>query len=359
MTLQKLSTLALSIITSLLVLIGLTVWLITFHPSSVQQEEVHCRTNAPSLGSGQDLFVYSQNVQFMAGKNYVFFYEQNNSGPDERPSTGDINNTLDKLAQVIRTQNPDVILLQEVDDGAKRTDNKDQLAQLLQRLPSEYACHSSSFYWQADYVPHPRVQGSVGMKLSIISKYKISHATRYQLAQIPADPISEAFGFNRALFEVRLPSRNGTEVAILNTHLSAFSVGTDTLQKQVRQISQYLASLDNNNTTWILGGDFNLLPPNVYASLSEQQRAPFNATTEMSPLYQQYSLIPSLKNTLSESKARWYTYFPNGKQFSAPDRTIDYLLYSKNIQLNHARVLQEGVLSLSDHMPLTAHFSLP
>jgi len=166
------------------------------------------------------------------------------------------------------------------------------------------------------------------------------------------------FSFNRALFDVRLTTQEGTEVAILNTHLSAFSKGTDTLQKQVSQINSYLAQLDSQQTAWIMGGDFNLLPPKAYTLLSEQQRAPFNVSTEMLPLYQQYSVIPSLENTQSESKSLWYTYFPNGKQFSTPDRTIDYLLYSEKITLNNARVLQEGVLSLSDHMPLTAHFSV-
>lgn len=360
MKLQKISTIALSTVSLLLLVIGILVWAITFHPKAIQPEHVHCSANPPQLSAGQPLSIYSQNVQFMASKNYVFFYDlANNSGPDERPSTEHIKQTLKHLAKTIRAADPDIILLQEIDEGAKRTDNKDQLAQLLALLPKQYACHSSSFYWQADYVPHPRILGSVGMKLSIISKYKISRATRYQLAQIPADPISEAFGFNRALFEVRLPSRNGTDVAILNTHLSAFSVGTDTLQKQVQQISQHLASLDSSNTTWILGGDFNVLPPNAYNSLSKAKRTPYNAATEMLLLYQQHSVIPSLADSQGANKHQWYSYLPNGQQLKAPDRTIDYLLYSKNIQLNHARVLQEGVLSLSDHMPLTAHFSLP
>jgi len=130
----------------------------------------------------------------MAGKNYVFFYDLlDNSGPDGRPSPEDIAKTLKEVARIIQDENPDVILLQEVDDGAKRTDYEDQLASLLPLLPKEYACYASAFYWKASFVPHPRIMGAAGMKLSTISKYKMTEAVRHQLALIPADPLTQQF----------------------------------------------------------------------------------------------------------------------------------------------------------------------
>lgn len=351
-----------ALITLSLLLIGLfaAVWFSTFHPADTQSETVFCPANAPVLAAGQPLKVYNQNVQFMAGKNYVFFYDlPANSGPDDRPSTADISQTLHGLANLIKQQAPDIILLQEVDDGAKRTDYADQLADLLKLLPNDYACHASSFYWQGAYVPHPRIMGAVGTKLSIISKYKITAATRTQLSLIPQDPINQLFNFKRALLDVRLPVSNSTEIAILNTHLSAFSKGTLTLSKQVSEMHRYLETLNKANKTWIAGGDFNLLPPNHYPLLAEKQRAAFERNTQIQLLYDHYAAIPSIHSTESTQHDQWFTYFPNNPVIKQPDRIIDYLFYSRQLSLNDAFIEQEKSLLLSDHMPIIATFTLP
>jgi len=344
----------------LLTLLLSIVWLSTFHPADVQAEAIYCPANAPKLQAGQSIKLYNQNVQFMAGKNYVFFYDlPNNSGPDERPTASDIQLNLQGLASLIRQQDPDIILLQEVDDGAKRTDYADQLSLLLGFLPSDYVCHASSIYWQADYVPHPRIMGAVGMKLSIISKYKINNATRHQLALLPQDPISQLFNFKRAMLDVRLAVNDATELAVLTTHLSAFAKGSDTLQKQVQQIDRHLQSLEQAKTPWIIGGDFNLLPPNSYFLLAESQRAPHEKESAIKTLYANYPAIPSYSQSQSIQRENWFSYVPNDPQVNAADRTIDYYFYSPTLTLQHAFVEQKQSSSLSDHLPLIAKFALP
>lgn len=335
-------------------------WFTTFHPAPIQQETVHCADNAPSLSAGQPIKLYNQNVQFMAGKNYVFFYELTNStGPDERPSNNDITKTLHGLAALIKQQNPDVILLQEVDDGAKRTDHADQLARLMSLLPNNYVCHTSSLYWKASYVPHPRIMGAVGTKLSIISKYKITSATRTQLSLIPQDPITQLFNLKRALQEVRLPVEGGNELVILNTHLSAFSKGTGTLEKQINQIDERLKSLNDTKTPWIIAGDFNLLPPNTYSLLSEEQRRHHEKNSAIKTLYRQHLAIPSLEAAQSKQRKDWFTYFPNSSGVKQPDRTLDYYFYSSQLSAHNSFVEHDKSLTLSDHMPLIATFTLP
>jgi len=336
------------------------VWLSTFHPSALQTETVHCPANTPSLQAGQSIKLYNQNVQFMAGKNYVFFYDlPNNSGPDERPSASDIKQTLQSLASLIRQQDPDIILLQEVDDGAKRTDYNDQLAQLLSLLPSDYACHASSIYWQAKYLPHPRIMGAVGMKLSIISKYKINSATRHQLALIPQDPVSQLFNFKRAMLDVRLPVNGAAELAVLTTHLSAFAKGSNTLPQQIKQIDQHLQSLKQAETPWVIGGDFNLLPPDTYYLLAESQREPHEEKSAITTLYRNYPAIPNYKQTQSSTRANWFSYNPNDPRVNTADRTIDYYFYSPKLSLQHAFIENKKFTALSDHLPMIATFLIP
>lgn len=342
-----------------LLLLGVFVvtWFSTFHPAPIEQEKVYCSANAPVLTPGQNIKLYNQNVQYMAGKNYVFFYDlPNSSGSDERPSTSDITKTLHGLAELIKQQDPDIILLQEVDDGAKRTDHADQLKQLLNLLTKDYACHVSSIYWKAAYVPHPRIMGAVGTKLSIISKYKITAATRVQLSLIPHDPINQLFNFKRALLDVRLPVKGTKELAVLNTHLSAFSKGTRTLQRQINQVDAHLDAL---NIPWVIGGDFNLLPPNSFLFLADNQRYEHEEKSVITQLYNKYPAIPSMDVIQSTQREKWFTYFPNSPTINQPDRTIDYYFHSPKLTLKHAFVESNKSLTLSDHMPIIATFSLP
>ena len=168
----------------LVLIVGLFIWgyFATYHPKNVQKETVTCNANAPTLKSSQKVKILSWNVQYMAGKGYVFFYDLlDNSGPDKRPAKDSITKTINEVARIIKQENPDIILLQEVDEGASRTDKEDQLKRLLGLISKDYGCHCSSFYWKASFVPDPNVMGAVGMKLSTISKYKIKEGTRYQL----------------------------------------------------------------------------------------------------------------------------------------------------------------------------------
>ena len=138
--------------------------------------------DVPMLKSGQKIKVLSWNIQFLAGnKNNHFFFDD---GQDPWPSIATRQKTLKQIAEVIFTEQSDIVLLQEVDDGAQRTNHEDQLAELMALLPKEYGNHASTFYRQAIFVPHPALMGSVGIKLSTLSKYRTTQATRYALTGI-------------------------------------------------------------------------------------------------------------------------------------------------------------------------------
>lgn len=340
-----------------------TAWayLSTMQPAKQAKMPISQSAEMPTLEAGQSLKILSWNVQYMAGKNYVFFYDKlDGSGPDERPSSGDIKQTLQEVARVIIEQDPDIVLLQEVDENAKRTDYQDQLEALLLLLPEHYRAHTSAWYWQAAFVPHPRIMGRVGMKLSVISKYKMRQAWRYQLALIPQNWYMQQFNIKRALQEVRFPVRGGQDISIFNTHLSAFSQNTNTLERQVEQVYQQLKASENKGRNFIIGGDFNLLPNDAaYKRLGKVEQAYYNPETELKKLLRAYPSVPSQATMQSQDYAKHYTMFPNGSSGKSPDRTIDYLFYSPRLELGTHEVLQENTLHISDHLPIVAEFRLP
>ena len=360
MTVELAIYIAVAFIVMLVILFSL-VWATTHHPDTIQDEPVVSSSGAPTVKAGQVLKIMSWNVQYMAGKNYIFWYDLNDgSGPDERPSSADMADTLSAVSTIIMDEDPDIILLQEIDDGAKRTDDVDQLSDLLACLPKAYRCHASAFYWKASFVPHPRIMGSVGMKLSTISKYRINEARRHQLAVLPKDPITRQFHLKRAILETRLPLTDGNQLVILNTHLESFDQGTSVRQRQVDQILSLLTQLSREGFTWVIGGDFNLVPSeSAYRRLVESEKRSYRPKTEISTIYQLYRGVPSLDQVNGSDYKKWFTHFSNKPFITKPDRTLDYIFISNNIQLGRHYVRQKDTFQISDHFPVVAEIRMP
>lgn len=345
---------------SLICVMAALIYSLTWHPAAREQAEVSCPANAPVLQPGQALKVMSWNVQYLAGKGYVFWYDlADGSGPDQRPSAADLAVTLDEVTRVLRDEQPDLVLLQELHKGAKATDYQDQLALLQERLRDLYPCSTQAFYWKAAFVPHPQILGSVGMQLGTLSRFQISRSERLQLPKMPADPISRQFNLKRALLVSHLPIRGSGELAVINTHLDAFAQGNDTMQRQVAMTRSLLDQLQAEGTPWVLGGDFNLLPPGQYVRLPASQRSWYSPDSELQNLAELFAMVPALHDANGNEQARWYTHSPNDPSVSGPDRTLDYLFYSPQLILLDAHVRQQDTLRISDHLPVVARLLLP
>ncbi len=353
---------ALGFIVLLFVLAFGLFWGVTYHPASIQSEPVACSDQAPVLQPGQLVKVMTWNVQFMAGKNYVFWNDvPGDAGRDDRPSPQDITAALQEVARIIRDENPDIILLQEVDHGAARTDYEDQLARLRALLPPDYACAASAFYWKAAYVPREHINGAVGLEIAIVSKYRISSALRHQLPVPPNDLLHREFGPKRAALEVHLPVAQSADFVVFNTHLDAAAQGTDTLARQTAHLDQLVGQLDTTGQPWILGGDFNMLPPDdaAYQRLTAGHQSFYNLQSEIAPLYAQYQVVPSLAEATGPDYAQWFTYFPNDPAIARLDRTLDYVFLGKSLRLSDHYVRQRDTQAASDHAPLIVTFQIP
>jgi endonuclease/exonuclease/phosphatase family metal-dependent hydrolase len=337
-------------------------WFMTYHPDDLEQVPITCTEDAPLLAPGQTLKVLNWNVQFMAGKGHVFFYDvMGGEGPDDRPTRASIEATLKGVARVIRDENPDIVLLQEIEQGASRTDHEDQIARLLGELPADYRCHTSAYYWQASFVPHPRIMGAVGMKLAILSKYRLSRAVRHQLPEQPNDPVTRLFSFKRAILEAGLPiAGSERELVVLDTHLDAFAQGSDTMQRQVDMVTGLLDRLSGSGQPWLIGGDFNLLPPvaGAYERLQDHEQAAYLPETELRSLFERHQVVPGAAETGGADAARWFTHFPNDPRVGKPDRTIDYIFVSKDITLGQRYVRQHDTATVSDHFPIVVELTL-
>lgn len=336
------------------------VYFSTYHPAEIEEIVVKSRGEGALLKKGDKLKVLNWNVQYMAGKNYIFWYDLlDESGPDIRPKAEDLAATMDEVVRVIKDEDPDIILLQELHNGAKRTDHADQLEQLLDRLPPEYSHYSRAYYWKASYVPIKQIMGSVGMELAIISKYKLESAERHRLPIMPNNIIVRQFYFKRAILESTVKVEGGDDLVMMSTHLDAFAQGYTTMEEQVAKVDSLLTSLDTRGAQWFIGGDFNLLPGSeAYRRMKEKDRLYFKEESELKVLGDKYRMIPAYSDLNSPNYASWYTHFPNKPDVTGPDRTIDYLFYSEGLGVEDYYVRQADTLKISDHLPIIATFTV-
>src|SRR6202035_4111397 len=107
---------------------------LNYHPRPIEPVEAHNSETASSLLPGQRIRVVSYNVQFLAGIGYHFFYE---GGPDTLVTRDDIEANAAWVSAFLAKTNPDLVLLQEVDNGARRTSYLDELTLLRNALPPE------------------------------------------------------------------------------------------------------------------------------------------------------------------------------------------------------------------------------
>ncbi|NNC57727.1 MAG: endonuclease/exonuclease/phosphatase family protein, partial [Woeseiaceae bacterium] len=352
-------------------------WARSYLPDDIEAASIDCPADTPTWTADSPLKVLSYNVQYMASKNYVFFYDVDLNNEERvaavtiagktlasQPAKEHVFWTLDKVADVIRKEDPDVILLQEINGREdSRTYYTDQGAELLARLPADtYLCQTEAPYWKAEFVFHPEVLGPVHMKLLTLSKYRITKSLRHQLPRKSNNVLVTPFDFQRALLESHIATEDNRTVALINTHFAAWGAGTGIMDRQVARTMAMLESLDSAAIPWVLGGDLNLLPPDNNRQrqrIHAAQTGNFDETPQISLLYEKYRGVPSVQQLRSANPEAWYTHFPNDPTVSSPDRTIDYLFYSDQWSLDNAYVLQGDALQISDHLPVIGVYSLP
>ncbi len=328
---------------------------LNYHPRSIEPVETRNRENAPVLAPGQRIRVVTYNVQFLAGTGYSFFYD---GGPDSLVARSDVESTATKVATFLATSNADLILLQEVDCGARRTDYLNELTLLLNALPAEMQNQVATYYWKSKFVPHPKVLGAAGTMLVLVSRYRLGKARRYRLPGVPGNPIDRDFNLKRAILEVELPLANGDVLTILNTHLEAFPKGTDVMERQIGIALQRLNELTEANQPWILGGDFNLLPPGQSDLLISESRGIHREPSEIDALFERYSGVPTVSDATGNQMSRFFTFTQRSGANRIPVRTLDYLFVAPTVTIERYSVEQEGMLDVSDHLPLVADLVL-
>lgn len=319
----------------------------------VQQVPVGADGDAAVLASSQILDVLSWNVQYCASRKHHFFYD---GGDAVHVPAGDVAETVAAVAAGIRHHDPDLVLLQEVDRNSIRTGRRDQLAGILRLTP--FARWTSAHYHRAPYVPHPPGDhlGRVDMNLAILARNEMDASRRHQLPLLDEPLYRRLFNLRRAVLVAEIPREEGPPLVVLDTHLSAFSRGDGTLGRQVAALDALLDGLDAGGHPWILAGDLNMLPPGDDPARLGDDVELYDTVNPIAPLFEAGRRSAFPVQDQHEHPGDLGTYLPFGAD--APDRTLDYLFVSDELEVLSARVLTD-FSHVSDHLPLLARIRIP
>lgn len=227
---------------------------------------------------------------------------------------------LRRVADVIALADADIVGLQEVDVGVRRSSHVDQVKALANMLNME-AIHGPNLSLQG---------GQYGN--AILSRYPIVHSQNILLPNTGNEPRGQL----EATIDV-----GGTPLWFTVTHLSLVEK-ENALQR--RFLVDRLRSVEE---PFVVLGDFNLR-----AGVQADPRV------TLDPLVRDAWLVAK---DMSEPRSRLKITNTAGYTFSSaqPSRRIDYIFLSDEMELPHAQAVYTIDTQASDHLPLVAEIVWP
>ncbi len=309
-------------------------------------------------------------------------------------TTTEVTDCLTKIAALIREYDPDVLITEEIEVGSKRSASVDMVRFLLENTNLRFGMYAAT--WDSRYVPSEGV-GRINLGNAIHSRYPIVKAERIRQAdRTDQDPLTATFYLKRGVARAELDLGGGRTVAIYGVHTEAYDQD-GTKQKQIKQLYD-LAKAET--LPWMMGGDFNELPPvcderadagtpdscegklklkgfldERASAMGTQFEQPPYTPSVMKPFYDDFSSSITLARygVGDAAHQRYFTHSvlgPDGKNDEQVpgnwNRTLDYLFIRKTDSWRDTDVVQgpgpfgitQDAIRLSDHAPVVGTWEL-
>lgn len=310
-------------------------------------------------------------------------------------STTEVNDCLAKVAALVKEYDPDILMTEEIEVDSKRSAYVDMVRYLLENTNLRYAAYIET--WNSRYIPNEGL-GRMNLGNAIFSRYPITKAERIrQVDRTDQDTLTKTFYIHRAIGRAELDLGGGRTVLAFVVHTEAYD-NDGTKQKQIQQIYDLVKA---ETLPFVLGGDFNELPPvcdekadagtpescdgklrlsgfpdERESSKGTSYEQPPYTPSVMKKFYDDFNpYIPLARYGVGEANQRpYFTHSvlgPDGTNDQGQpgywNRTLDYLFIRTTDSWTNTDVLQEpgrlGItgdpLRLSDHAPVVGTWGLP
>ncbi|PWD99371.1 endonuclease/exonuclease/phosphatase family protein [Marinilabilia rubra] len=307
---------------------------------------------------GDTLKVMTWNVKF-GGARIDFFFDCH--GDRVLMESSEVVDNLKRLSAFLKATRPDILFVQEVDVNSKRSAFVDQVEWLLENSHFSYAAYASQ--WRVSHIPSDGL-GRMDSGNAIFSVTPLFKGRRVGLPLIGEQNfLVRYFYLRRNLLDVSTVIGKDT-LHLLNTHLSAYS-NDGTKEKQIDVVYSYLDSLDRLNLPFVIGGDFNALPPGTKNLKGFPDSAcddgEFEADdysleqTWMRSFYDQFQAAVSLEK-YQVNNSVFFTHTTDKNGFW--NRKLDYLFTNSAVLHDSTTTHQTEFFSGMETMPLSDHCAL-
>jgi endonuclease/exonuclease/phosphatase family metal-dependent hydrolase len=327
---------------------------------------------APADSRPSELRVMAYNIKFGAARtDYWFDYW----GDEVQLDHEEVHSNMSKIYRLVREYDPDILIAEEIEVNSQRSAYYDMVQGMMENTRLNYAAYIQT--WDSRYVASEGM-GRLDMGNAIFSKYPITFAERIrQPDRTDLSGLVVTFYLHRMIGHAVVDIGGGRAVSVFGVHTEAYDKD-GTKQRQIDQIYEEASAAQ---LPFLLGGDFNELPPTALKLEDFPDEEPSTQGTE----YEQPPYTPEIMQKFYDDMEPWVTLEEYGateeaqrRYFShsvlGPDstdnngdpgfwnRTLDYLFLSKgqSWKASSCDVLQEpgrlaiesNPLLLSDHAPV-------
>ncbi len=267
----------------------------------------------------------------------------------------DFYDRLERLAEVLKEIDADIVFLQEVDFYARRSQFFDQGSVLAEKAGYPYLAEAP--HWKRKLFPFWNgIWGPLNHGLCVLSRFPlIENEARVfehpQEAPFYVRWIYSPHGAQRAVVQV-----GKEKITLLNVHLEPWA--QKTREKSVKNLVEWIKELPG---PILLGGDFNAIPPEApEKTVYNLEDAPWFIDKNQWKIEKDTTIkairelgfseaIPEAEYLQNEEAA--FTY-----PADSPKQKIDYLFAGKGAKILKGWVFKESGIA-SDHLPIVANVS--
>ena len=254
---------------------------------------------------------------------------------------------LQHIVATIDTLPADFILLQEVDEHAKRSYYINEYRQIMDFVPDYHM--SKAYNFKTGYVPVPVTSpiGKVRSGLSTLSKTMPMRVERHSYPNLTPMP-NRLFDLKRCFMMSEYKTQKNKSLYVINTHNSAFDSG-ESRKKEMEYLLSVIENLYQQGAHVIVGGDWNQTPPDYPAEPT---------TPKYTPHRMSKALLPDGWQVVDDRSVETVRFanepYIKGRTLTA---TVDFFLVSPNIEVVEVKCFDLEFKN-SDHNPVRGKFRL-
>tara|TARA_B100000029_G_scaffold514426_1_gene617178 strand:+ start:7748 stop:8851 length:1104 start_codon:yes stop_codon:yes gene_type:complete len=345
------------------------------HPLVTRFNEIEDAIYYEDLTPSSEIFsdslkVMTWNIRFSGGRIPWF---GDSCGDRVLLTENEIMTNLNNIINFINLENPDILLLQEIDISSKRSVYLDQIQYIINNTSFNFASYASM--WKTDLIPMNGL-GKVDVGNAILSKWPITDASRIQLSlRTDQDPVTQYFYLRRNMLKVKIDIPID-DFYVLNIHATAFATD-NTKQKHIDEYYNQLNLENELGHLFVSGGDLNSIPPDAqkydYCEFDQCEEELFHTINDIEGPHREGSYFNNFDGELSLLNPLYMKFYPaintnvkndnihfthsqwnnNSENEIYWDRKLDYLFTNIADWSETGKTHQEAFL-LSDHAPISA-----